>query len=290
MNKKQIVVIGVIVVMMGYLYVQPVKGLIKPKEGRSSASSGGGQVSEAAPVANVTVDMVSASAKAALAPALATQISNLEGQLKTAKGAAKITLQRQLAKQWDDVNIQAPAAFYYQELAKSGNKFEDWLTAGNRFNGAYKFTQDSTMQPAFNANAAAAFRQAIKLKPENLDAQTGLGVADVNGAAASPMEGIGLLRGVVEKDPGNWNANLALGQFAMKSGQYEKAVGRFEKLVAQKPDAKKPILEPYFYLAESYKQLGRKQEAIAAYQKCKELMPDPTFGKRIDDFINELKN
>ncbi|GAB2701857.1 hypothetical protein GCM10027037_29130 [Mucilaginibacter koreensis] len=286
MNKKQIAVVGIVALMMGYLYLQPVKGLIKPKEGRSSA----GQVTEAAPVANVTVDMVSAAAKAAVTPNLATQIATLETQLKTAKGDAKQKVQRQLAKAWDDVNQPAPAAFYYQQLAKDQNQFEDWLTAGTRFNDAYKFTQDTTMQPAFVANAAAAFQQALKQKPESLDAQTGLGIADVNGAAASPMEGIGLLRGVVEKDPNNWNANLALGQFAMKSGQYDKAVGRFKTMIAQKPDAKKSILEPYFYLAESYKQLGQKQEAIAAYQKCKELMPDPTFGKRIDDFINELKN
>jgi tetratricopeptide (TPR) repeat protein len=286
MNKKQIAVVGIVALMMGYLYLQPVKGLIKPKEGRS----GSGQVTEAAPVANVTVDMVSAASKAAIGQNLAVKISTLEEQLKKAKGTARLPLIGQLAHQWDDVNQPAPAAFYYQELAKSQNQYTDWLTAGNRFNDAYKFTQDTTMQPAFVANAAAAFQQVLKQKPDNLDAQTGLGIADVNGAAASPMEGIGLLRGVVEKDPGNWNANLALGQFAMKSGQYDKAVTRFKTMIAQKPDPKKSILEPYFYLAESYKQLGQKPEAIAAYQKCKELMPDSTFGKRIDDFINELKH
>jgi cytochrome c-type biogenesis protein CcmH/NrfG len=33
--------------------------------------------------------------------------------------------------------------------------------------------------------------------------------------------------------------------------------------------AQKEEVEPYFYLAESYKQLGQKTEAIAAYEKCK---------------------
>ena len=99
------------------------------------------------------------------------------------------------------------------------------------------------------------------------------------------MQGITLLLGVVAKDPDNRAANLNLGQFAMKSGQYPKAVERFKKMIAQKEE-----VEPYFYLAESYKQLGQKQEAIAAYQKCKELMADPTFGQRIDDYIKELKN
>lgn len=134
-------------------------------------------------------------------------------------------------------------------------------------------------------NAVEAFQSALKLKPESLDAKTGLGIADVNGGAASPMEGIGLLLGVVAKDPNNRKANLSLGLFAMKSGQFQKAVDRFKTLVAQKPE-----LEPYFYLAESYKQLGMKAEAIDAYQKCKSMMPDPVFGQRIDEYIKELKN
>jgi cytochrome c-type biogenesis protein CcmH/NrfG len=129
-----------------------------------------------------------------------------------------------------------------------------------------------------------AFQSALKLKPESLEGKTGLGVAYVNGGA-SPMQGIALLLEVVKKEPNNWNANLNLGMFAMKSGQYEKAVGRFKTLIAQKQE-----LEPTFYLAESYKQLGMKKEAIDAYQKCKEMMPDPVFGQRIDEYIKELKN
>jgi tetratricopeptide (TPR) repeat protein len=232
MNKKQIAVVVIVFAVMGYLYSLPVKGLIKPKEGRSSP----GQVSEARPVANVTVDIVSASAKAVIGPALAAKIGTLEEQLKKATDAQKQTLERQLAEQWDAVNQPAPAAFYYQDLAKAQNKYQDWLNSGNRFNDAYKFTQDTTLQPAYVTNAAAAFQQALKQKPESLDAKTGLGVADVNGAAASPMEGIGLLLGVVKEEPTNRSANLALGQFAMKSGQYDKAVLRFKTMIEQKPE------------------------------------------------------
>ena len=99
------------------------------------------------------------------------------------------------------------------------------------------------------------------------------------------MQGIMLLLDVVKQDPNNRSANLSLGMFAMKSGQYEKAVQRFKTIIAQKPE-----VEPYFYLAESYKQLGMKKEAIDAYQKCREMMPDQAFDQRIDEYIKELKN
>jgi len=283
MKKAQIVVILAVIAIVGYLYYLPIKGLVKPKEGHAN----NGMVTGSKPVAATTIsaDMVSVTAKTAIGANLSVKITDLEDQLKKAVDEKqKENLQRQLAKQWDDVNQPAPAGFYYLELARKDNKFEDWLDAGNRFNDAYRSTQDSTIQAGLVANSVEAFQNATKLKPDNLDAKAGLGVADVNGGDPSPMTGIFLLRDVVAKDPNNRIAILNLGLFAMKSGQYEKAIPRFKALIAQKPE-----IEPYFYLAESYKQLGQKQEAIEAYQKCKELMPDPSFGKRIDDFIKELK-
>jgi len=78
----------------------------------------------------------------------------------------------------------------------------------------------------------------------------------------------------------------------MKSGQFDKAVDRFKSLIVieEKNKALRTDVEPYFYLAESYKQLGMKKEAIDTYEKCKEMMPDPTFDQKIDEYIKELKN
>ncbi|TSD64839.1 tetratricopeptide repeat protein [Inquilinus sp. KBS0705] len=280
MKKNQIVVSVIVVAIMGYLYSLPVKGLVKPKENRAGAA---GMAQAAKPAANVTVATVSASAKALLEPTQSQQISALEDRLRNAGDADKLIIQKQLATAWDNVNQPAPAAFYYQQMAKKSNLFADWLNTGNRFNTAIKVSQDSSAQGAFIANAVEAFEHATQLKPTSLEAKTGLGVAYVNGGG-TPMQGIALLLDVVKQDPTNHDANLNLGMFSMRSGQYEKAVQRFKTLIAQKEE-----IEPYFYLAESYKQLGQKQEAIAAYEKCKQLMGDPAAGQRIDEYIKELK-
>jgi tetratricopeptide (TPR) repeat protein len=292
MGKKQIIVIVIVIAIGGYLYSLPVKGLIKPKVAKETSGVVSGQ--RPAPITNVTVDDVSPSAKTAIGAALAARINDLESQLKAASADAdKLSLQKQLAKQWDDDNQPAPAAFYYQAAARKDNKFEDWLSAGSHFNDAYKTTQDTAVQPAFVENAIDAFKNATKLQPENMDAKTGLGIAYVNQTSlgitdpngGSPMQGIVLLLDVVKHDPNNRSANLNLGLFAMKSGQFEKAVARFKNMIAQKAE-----VEPYFYLAESYKQLGMKKEAIDAYQKCKQMIPDPIIGQKIDQYIKELKN
>jgi len=285
MKKSQIALIIAIVAIMGYLFSLRPVALIKPKETRSSA---GANVTEAkaATAININVDYVSAPAKQAIGNNLAGEISALESSLKKAgSDAEKLALEKQLAKKWDDVNQPAPAAFYYQAAARSENSYQNWVDAGDRFNDAFKSGTDTLAQPVFVANAVEAFENATKINPDGLDAKTGLGIAYVNGGAPSPMQGIALLLEVIKKDPTNRKASLNLGLFAMKSGQYEKAVERFKGMIAQKQE-----VEPYFYLAESYKQLGMKKEAIEAYQNCKTLLPDPAFGQRIDEFIKELKN
>jgi tetratricopeptide (TPR) repeat protein len=279
MNKKQVAVSVAVVAVIGYLYWLPVKGLVQPKEPQATGTVAKTQTTEA----NVTVAMVSATAKTVIAPGLAANITGLEDKLKDANDANKLNLQKQLAQAWDNVNQPAPAAFYYQAVARQENTAANWILAGNHFNDAYKLTQDTTAQPVFDANAVEAFQNAMKLKPESLDAKTGLGIAYVNGGG-TPMQGIALLLDVVSKDPNNRNANMNLGLFSMKSGQFDKAVTRFKMVIAQKPE-----VEPYFYLAESYRQLGMKKEAIDAYEQCKQMMPDPTFDEKIDGYINELK-
>lgn len=282
MKRNQIVVGVAVIAIMGYLYSQPVKGLVTPKEAtRGNAAAGAAPMVKAN--ANINVASVSALAKPNIDPTVAQQISTLENKLNTAGEADKATLQRQLAKVWESVVQPAPAGFYYLDIARKSNAMADWLDAGKEFNSAYKLSQDTSAQGTYIANAVEAFDHATKLQPASLEAKTGLGVAYVNGGAM-PMQGIALLLDVVKQDPKNHDALLNLGMFAMKSGQYEKAVDRFKTLIAQKEE-----LEPYFYLAESYKQLGQKKEAIAAYEKCKELMGDPAAGQRIDEYIKELK-
>ncbi|HVW97113.1 MAG TPA: tetratricopeptide repeat protein [Mucilaginibacter sp.] len=291
MHIKQIIAVVIVFIIMGVLFFMPVKGLIKKDDAGHSKAT----VAQSRPAANVDVSKVSSAAKASIGPALSEQIITVEGQLKkTTDDTERLKLQKKLAQLWDDVNQPAPAAFYYQDVAEKENKFDEWLNAGNRFNDAFtRATQDTASQPAFVSNAIACLKNAVKLDSSSLDAKTGLGIAYVNQTSlgitdpdgGSPMQGIMMLLDVVKQDPKNRNANLSLGLFAMKSGQFEKAVQRFKTVIEQRPEA-----EPYFYLAESYKELGQKKEAIAAYEKCKELMADPAFGQRIDDYIKELKN
>lgn len=104
----------------------------------------------------------------------------------------------------------------------------------------------------------------------------------------NPMQGIMMLREILEEDPDQIDAHWHLAQFSIQSGQYEKAVERFEKVLEidrtnQYPDAS-------FYLGKTYATLNRNEEAIAQFNKYLEQVQDTTVRKRVNEFIEELKD
>ncbi|TAH03498.1 MAG: hypothetical protein EAZ15_03055 [Sphingobacteriales bacterium] len=275
-KSKQIFAIAAVSVLVVVLYSLDIKGLVKPKGDRGLASS-----TEQAP-ANVNGSTISVSAKQLLNANLANQISTLEDEVKLASSANKLGLLKSLAQKWDDVNQPAPAAFVLEEVALTENNYENWLSAGNHFATAYTNHKDSTVIPTLVAKAINAFSKALESNSNSLDAKSGLGVAYVTDGK-NPMQGIQLLLSVVKTDPKNLNANMNLGLFSMKSGQFDKAVNRFKTVIEVKESP-----EAYFYLGTTYENLGAKQDAIIAYTKSKELAADPGLAKFVDQKIKEL--
>ena len=75
----------------------------------------------------------------------------------------------------------------------------------------------------------------------------------------NPMEGIQLLLSVVKEDPKNQKALYHLGMFSMRSGQYQKAIDRFETILN---DEKESEFEQVPYvLAVAYLNIDNKEKA-----------------------------
>jgi Cytochrome c biogenesis factor len=271
---KQIVTITSVIVVMGLLLAQPIKGLVNDDKAAASSSADASS--------KVTLESVSAQAKQGLNASIIQDISTIETQLSKASGPEKIDLLQQLATEWDDVNRPAPLGFVYEELAKLDPKFDNWLKAGDAYRAAYTNLQDTTTASVLNAYAINAYQKALELDADNLDAKTGLGSAYVSGTN-NPMAGIALLREVVEANPSHIGANKSLGLFSMQSRQFDRAIDRFKTVVSLQPDA-----ESYFYLATSYENIGLKREAIAAFEKSRDLAADPTLTQFINRKIDEL--
>lgn len=277
MNTKQIVVIAVVVVLIGVLLVQPIKGLVDKNEGATTEAAADGTSSK------YTLAAVSEMSKQSINAAWAQEITDLERTIEQTESAdEKLTLMLQLADKWDDVAKPIPQGFIYEEIATEKPTVEYWLKSGDAYRQGYTNLQDTALASDLTQRAIRAYERVIELDPSNLSGKTGLGAALVVGSG-NPMTGISLLQEVVREDPDNLEANRALGLFSLQSQQFDKAIERFTTVVEQKPDA-----ESYFYLATGYEKIGLKNEAIAAYQKSKELAADPTLSQYIDRQIAEL--
>lgn len=282
-RSKQTILIAAMALLIAFLFTRDIKGLVKPKEEPTAAVPAGGQMA-VAETAAINLNEVSTTGKNLLSANLSAEIKALENAYQTAPEAKKAAAAKLLAQKWDDVEQAVPSALYLELLAEKEQTLENWLLAGDRFLKAFDNTRDSLLQPALLQKANTAYTNAVKIDSVNADAKTGLGITIVNGMGM-PMQGIAMLMDVVKKDPKNLKANMSLGTFAMKSGQFDKAVTRFNDIIAIKASP-----EAYFYLGTAYENLGKNSEAIDAYLKSKKLAGNATLSKFIDDKVSALRS
>ncbi|MCS6818471.1 MAG: hypothetical protein NZ522_00870, partial [Chitinophagales bacterium] len=174
--------------------------------------------------------------------------------------ATERTAKKQAAKVLSDLHGAAGdpigSVYYLSKAAELSNDPELWHQAGE----AFLLLATSVSAPATKnylfKSSIKAFGNAASLEPESLIHKVKLGTAYVE-EGANPMQGITILLEVVKKDSLHPEANFALGKFSMVSGQYEKAIGRFEKVLHSQPQN----AEALFLLAESYRGMGNKIKA-----------------------------
>lgn len=109
-------------------------------------------------------------------------------------------------------------------------------------------------------------------------------------SGSSPMEGITLLRELLQDNPYDKDALWYLGEFSMRSGQYENAVNRYETLLkAMRDDEPEKTIGPLMRLAEAYSNLQRYEEALIRMEKIESLTSDSSILEVVRMRINELK-
>ena len=183
-------------------------------------------------------------------------------------------------------NVPPLVAKYTEEKASFIPTESNWLLAGDNYFKAFRLSKGQSKEMV--EGAIRNYNRCLELNPENLKAQTSLGVAYVEGAALlgeMPMKGIGILLEVVNKDPKNVDALTNLGYFAIQSGQYEKAIERFNTVLSIDSNN----AEAFIYLTDTYLSQGEKDKGIETLEKYKALVDDPLVIQQVDSYLEELK-
>jgi hypothetical protein len=186
---------------------------------------------------------------------------------------------------WDRMKRPDLASIFVEKKAEASGKAADWFKAGNRYYYAVQFTQDKTEIPALYQCAMRSFKKGLKLEPNNTDAQIMLASCFVEGTN-QPMEGISLLKEVEKKDSNNVKLQMSFAFFSVKSGQLDKAITRFNKVLQVDSN----YIEAYLHLADAYEQLGETDKTIKALEKYSSKTNDPAEKVEIDKYIQQLKS
>ena len=97
---------------------------------------------------------------------------------------------------------------------------------------------------------------------------------------SNPMEGVFMLRDIVEKEPNNIQAIHYLGDLSLQTGQYENAIKRFNQILSIDSSDKKAYLQ----LGISYYGLNDYNKADSLFQIVRNLN-DSTLIKDLNIFL-----
>lgn len=185
---------------------------------------------------------------------------------------------------WDKLKRPDLASVFAEKKATAGNTVEDWFKAGNRYYYSIQFTGDKTEVPLLYQCAMRCFSKGLKLDPKNADAKIMLASCYVEGTQ-DPMQGISMMREVEKTDSNNVKLQLGFAFFSVKSGQLDRAVKRFNKVLQIDSN----YIEVYLHLADAYEKLGDTKETIKALESYAAKTDDVAARVEVLKYIQQLK-
>jgi tetratricopeptide (TPR) repeat protein len=236
----------------------------------------------------VTTETILQKANQSISPEQVQRLALLEKAV--VRGDVKeqqIHIFHQLARFWSDsARMFEPYAYYTSEAAKLENSEKSLTFAAQLFLENLLTEADPAMQHWLGENAKDLLDKALVINPANDSTKIGLGICYMFGNISdNPMQGILEVRKLVQEHPENLYGQMVLGMGGKKSGQYDKAIDRFNIVLQKQPEN----LEAIFNIAECYELKADKVGAIKWYQRAKDLVKVPEAKTALEKRIVELR-
>ncbi len=248
-------------------------------------SSAGGETPDPGTMKPASVDSIISASKQQLPRAVADSVSTIENELAAVRDSSQMAaVFTRLADVWQRQKQFRPAFYYRAKAAKLENSEKSLTFAGQLFLELLEREGDRSLQMWEANEAVAVLEKAVALNGNNEEAKLAMASAYIQGTP-EPMKGVQMLLAITREKPDDVPANLLLGRMSIQSGQFDKAVKRFETVLKTEPKNK----EALYFLAQAYEGMGNKTKAIELLEQCKKVVNNPEFTKDIDAHINSLK-
>jgi len=239
----------------------------------------------------VSVDSILSDAKKRLDPAQIVRLNALENSVVRGDvNEQKLKIYHQLAHFWADTGqIFEPYAWYEAEAARLENSEKSLTFAAHLFLQNMRGENSQPLREWKALEAKDLFERSLKINPQNDSSIVGLGACYIfGGISATPMEGILKVRAVADKDSSNIFAQEVLGHGSMYSGQYDKAIARFETVYRLSKETENTKLEACLMLAEAHERKADRLSAINWYKKSLTLIKNQEVKEEVNKRIDEL--
>lgn len=221
---------------------------------------------------------------AALSPDQQKIVDQLRSGFNQAGDKDKVAAGIKLSDEFAKLQKFDSSAFYAEKVALLAPAVENLMRAGDRYYEAYGFAVDEQKAKNLGIKTREYYQKAIDQNPGLLTAKANMAMTYVN--TENPMQGILMLREVIDADPTNELALFNLGILSMRSNQYSKAADRFRQILTNNPANTKAK----FYLGLSLVELGDKEQASKVLSEVKKEEKDPVIQQAIGELEDRLGN
>lgn len=174
------------------------------------------------------------------------------------------------------------AAWFAGQAATFLQTTESFRTAGNRYYEAYTFAMEPAKQAALAARTREFLEKVTDVDPQDFESRNKIAMTFLS--SDSPMQGIMMLRQVLEEDPKNELALFNLGMLSIQSGQYQRATDHLSRLVGINPES----VQGRLLLGVAHLKSGNKALAKQEFEKVKALDNDPAVQATVNSYLQEI--
>ena len=175
------------------------------------------------------------------------------------------------------------AGFYANLAGEELNSLDLINRSGDLYFQAYSLSLDPMKREKLAEKTREQYDKVLKSRPRDLHARTNKAMTFVSSDA--PMQAIMLLRQVLDDEPRYIPALMSLGALSMQSGQFDKAVSRFEDVLKIDPENIRGKLG----LAYSLLETEGKSKGIDLLKNLLSQEIDPVLRNEIENTLKNIK-
>ena len=176
------------------------------------------------------------------------------------------------------------AAWYAEQAVKFFETPESILKTGEAYFQAFSFALDINKRKEMALKSREYFQKVIDQNSANLNVKTKLALTFF-GTGEPPMQGVNMLREVLDEDPKFKPALYNMGMLSVQSGQYPRAIDWLNQLLEIDAEDVQGML----LLGVAYAGNGEKEKAREQFEKVKQLDPDPAVQQQADAYLKDLQ-